>query len=117
MEEKMSPSAKSTVKTIERGLTVHRILLLLAILSMAWLGNAPVIAQDGKSPAPTSPSSPISLSDEIRSVKEAYATSGGDSAEPASAAEAVTPVGSVAPQTIMKTFMATAYCLKGQTAS
>ena len=85
--------------------------VLLSIL-VSFPSTLPVIAQEGE--AGLSSVLPIASTDPIRTIRAAAVAA--DSEAIPTTDEAL-PQGAVKPQLIVKTFLATAYCLKGQTAS
>jgi 3D (Asp-Asp-Asp) domain-containing protein len=109
----MNSSAKSTV---EKTLSVLRLggKFLLIVTLIAATDALTADAQEG-SQSVVSPSV-IADSDSIRSIRDTYATNS-EASEPVKAAEDVPVPESIEPRMIVKTFMASAYCLKGQTAS
>lgn len=117
----MSSSAKSTASHTtpsKRATTLHvPVVVLIATLLTYWSNDLPAIAQSAARAVGTDSRSSISIADEIRNVSDAFEATRDVPAEPASPAGQAPLAGSIAPQTIMKTFLATAYCLKGQTAS
>jgi len=111
----MNPSAKSTTPTTKRATTyVHASLLVVTATVLAiWSTDLPAIAQ----------SSGAVLQDSLTSIPlstEVVGTNAGE-AEEASASPEASPRESlpatVTTQPILKTFKASAYCLKGNTAS
>jgi 3D (Asp-Asp-Asp) domain-containing protein len=118
MEGMMSSSAQSTASTQKRATTCHASLFFLLVVVLVTLsGGLPVIAQSGCPDVAPDSSAAISLTDDIRSVRDAFASAGNTLAEPAPPEGQVPLPGAIAPRTIVKIFFATAYCLKGQTAS
>jgi 3D (Asp-Asp-Asp) domain-containing protein len=86
--------------------------VLLSIL-VSIPGTLPVIAQEGNAGVESVP--PIASTDPIRAISAA--TEAAETVEPAAATDEALPLGAVEPQLIVKTYLATAYCLKGQTAA
>ena len=109
----MNSSAKSTGEKAKSVLHLSRKFLLIVTL-IAATGAYKADAQEGSAGA-VSPSA-IAVTDSIRSVRDTYATTP-EATETAKAAEDVPLPGSLEPRMIVKTFMASAYCLKGQTAT
>ena len=96
----MNKSAKSTINPYTRLTHVCGKLLLVGLL--VAIPNTPAAeAQEGD--VSIRATSPIVNSETVRSISDAVTPA--------------VPEGAVAPQVIVKTFLATAYCLKGQTAS
>jgi 3D (Asp-Asp-Asp) domain-containing protein len=85
----------------------------LSIL-VSFPGTLPAIAQEGVTTSKAT--SPIASVDTNLSISDAAAPAE-DKAEPIAPVADAIPPGAVEPQVIVKTFFATAYCLKGQTAS
>jgi 3D (Asp-Asp-Asp) domain-containing protein len=90
----------------------NRVLLLGILVSFPC--TLPATAQEGE--VGFKATSPIASPDTIRNIRNAAASSE-ETAEPTDPAERTLPPGAIEPQVIAKTFLATAYCLKGQTAS
>ena len=86
---------------------------LLSIL-VTFPSTLPATAQEGAAGSKTIP--PIASTDPIRTISAAAAAAE-STAGPIATTDATRPVGAVNPQLITKTYLATAYCLKGQTAS
>ena len=96
----MSKSAKSTDHPYKRLTQICSKTLLVGLL--VSVPNTPSVeAQEGDVSFRATP--PIATSETIRSIRDAVTPA--------------IPEGAIAPQVIVKTFLATAYCLKGQTAS
>ena len=108
----MNKSATSTVRSPSSFTHLCRRAVLLSIL-VSCPSTLPAIAQEGE-PA-SKATSPIASSDTNQSISDAAAPAE-DEAEPIAPVADVVPPGAVEPQVIVKTFLATAYCLKGQTA-
>ena len=108
----MNKSATSTARTSLHFTHLCRRAVLLSIL-VSCPSTLPAIAQEGE-PA-SKATSPIASSDTNQSISDAAAPAE-DEAEPIAPVADVVPPGAVEPQVIVKTFLATAYCLKGQTA-
>ena len=115
----MSSSAKSTVQKDKRAETLLHTLPVLAITTFlaAWSGDLPAIAQSGARLGTADSPSSIPVENDIRSVRDVWASTSDASAMPATPAGETATVGAPSPRMIVKTFLATAYCLKGQTAS
>lgn len=86
--------------------------VLLSIL-VSFPSTLPVVAQEGV--AGISPIPPIASTDPNSTISAAVETA--ETADSVVPADAVLPKDVVKPKLIAKTFLATAYCLKGQTAS
>ena len=98
----MSKSANSTIeRERHERLTRYCSRLLMMGLLVLFPLTLPAIAQEGD--VGFTASAPIATSETIRSIRDEVAPA--------------MPEGAVPPRVIAKTFMATAYCLKGQTAS
>ena len=114
----MNSSAQSTVHTKKRATTVHLSLgFLLLVVFVTWSSDLPAVAQSGTPAVATDSPASISLANDIHSVRDAVDAERDVPAVPAQPEGQVPLPGAIAPQTILKTFLATAYCLKGQTAS
>jgi 3D (Asp-Asp-Asp) domain-containing protein len=115
----MSPSAQSTANKDTRAtpFTHAAVYLVIVIFITVWSGGFPAIAQSGPQTAATDSPSSISAVDDIRTVRGAFASTSGASAEPGPPAAETSLAGAPSPQAIMRTFLATAYSLKGSTAS
>jgi 3D (Asp-Asp-Asp) domain-containing protein len=87
------------------------------VLLMVWSGDHSAIAQSVAQMAASDPAPSIASVDDIRNARDALATASGTAADPATPAAEDSLRGAPAPQAIMKTFSATAYSLKGATAS
>ena len=96
----MSKSAQSTIDVQSRLTHLVGRIAFVGLLVTTPIG-LPATAQEGDVSSKATP--PIATTDTIRSIGDAVAPT--------------LPEGAVAPQVIAKTFLATAYCLKGQTAS
>lgn len=107
----MHSSAKSTR---ERKTTLRSVgkTLIAASLLAGISHTLPAVAREGDFA-----SSLIPLSETIRRIREAADTSTTDTAEATPEADVVSGVDLVEPRILPTTFTATAYCLKGQTAS
>jgi 3D (Asp-Asp-Asp) domain-containing protein len=116
MEATMSSSAKSTSRKKKRATTYFHACLLVGIATVlaVWSTDFPAIAQSGAEAV---------IRDSLTSIPLSTEVVGDDLTEPASGAtprELVPTVSTpttITPQTILKTFKASAYCLKGHTAS
>jgi len=86
--------------------------VLLSIL-VSFPSTLPVIAQEGVAGFTTT--SPIPTPDPNPTISAAVDTA--ETAESVVPADGVLPKGAVEPKLIAKTFLATAYCIKGQTAT
>ena len=96
----MNKSAQSTVDPYTRLTQICGKVLIVGLLIS--IPNTPTVeAQEGD--VSFRATTPIATSETIRSIR--------DAATPA------IPEGALSPQVIVKTYLATAYCLKGQTAS
>src|SRR4051812_5846171 len=113
MEEKMNKSATSTGEVLSRFTHLSTRVLLLGIL-VSLPSTLPAIAQEGE--VSLKSTAPIASSDVIRSIRDA-AEAAETTAGPIVPAKDTLLPGAVSPQVIAKTFLATAYCLKGQTAT
>ena len=115
----MSPSAQSTANKDKRATTLTRVANYLAILILlaVWSGDYPAIAQSVAQMTATDSPSSISSVDDIRNASDAIVATSGASAEPGPPAAETSLAGVPSPQAIVKTFLATAYSLKGSTAS
>ncbi len=109
----MNKSATSTGENHSRFTHLIKRAVLLSIL-VSLHSTLPAIAQEGD--AGTHPTSPIASTDPIRSIRDA-AEAAENRAVPDVPIEKAADLGAVSPQLIAKTFLATAYCLKGQTAA
>jgi 3D (Asp-Asp-Asp) domain-containing protein len=112
MEEKMNKSATSTGGSCSRFTHLCNRVLLSSML-VTFPCTLPVIAQEGE--VGFKSTTPVASPDPIRNIRDAAVKA--ESAEPIAPAGDAVPPGAVEPQVIAKTFLATAYCLKGQTAS
>jgi 3D (Asp-Asp-Asp) domain-containing protein len=118
MEEEMSSSAKSTAPHTKRATTVRiPVLVLIATFLAYWSNDLTAIAQSAATAAATDSRLSISVADDIDKVSRAVEATRDVPAEPVSPVGQTQLAGSIAPQTIARTFSATAYCLKGKTAS
>lgn len=108
----MNQSATSTGENHSRFAYLCSRAVLLSVL-VTCPTTLPAIAQEGE--AGIHSASPIASTDPIRTIRDeedAAAT-----ADPTSSTENAPLIGAVSPQVIAKTYLATAYCLKGQTAA
>jgi 3D (Asp-Asp-Asp) domain-containing protein len=114
MEATMSLSAKSTSRKNKRATTYFHASLIVLTATVLAVGSTdlPAIAQSGAAAVPRDSLTSIPLSNEVV---------GNDASEPKNEAtpslEAVHAPTTITSQPILKTFKASAYCLKGSTAS
>ena len=106
----MSSSATSTRETSFTRLTKVWSTIVLIGVATCVSGTLSVIAQDGDAPTP-----PPSVIPAKNTTIES--TLGEETAGPDGAADRSLPPGAISPKLIAKTFLASAYSLKGQTAS
>ena len=109
----MNKSATSSAGTPTRFTHLCRRAVLLSIL-VSCPSTLPAIAQEGESTSKAT--SPIASTETNPRISDAAAPAT-DEAEPIAPVTDIVRPGAVKPQVIVKTFFATAYCLKGQTAS
>jgi 3D (Asp-Asp-Asp) domain-containing protein len=112
MEEKMKKSATSTARIPLRFAHLCRRAVLLSIL-VSCPSTLPAVAQEGETTSKAT--TPIATTDTNLNISGAALAD--DKAEPIAPAAEIAAPGAVKPQMIVKTFFATAYCLKGQTAA
>ena len=114
----MDSSAQRTAPAIKRA-TTYRIpaAVLIATFLAYWSYDLPAIAQSGARAVTTDSRLSISLEDDIDSVSKAVEVTSDVPAERVDPASQTQLAGSIAPQAILRTFLASAYCLKGKTAS
>lgn len=114
----MDSRAKSTAPTKKRATTLHATFALVVFTLLIYGSNDLTAAAQNAAKAVTSdaPSS-ISIADDIERVGDAIEATRDVPAEPAPPAAQTPLAGTVPPQAIVRTFLATAYCLKGKTAS
>lgn len=108
----MNTSATSTGEDSRFTHLWKRAVLLSILVTLP--STLPATAQEGSAGSKTIP--PIASPDPIRAISAAAAAAETTAATSATTETAV-PAGAVDPKLITKTYLATAYCLKGQTAS
>lgn len=113
MEKKMRESAKSTSDSTRKSTQVLSRVFLVGIL-VSFPCSFSATAQEGAVGLQTTPT--IASTETTRNISEA-ATPIVKVADPAETGIPAPPELVPAPQVITKTYLATAYCLKGQTAS
>jgi 3D (Asp-Asp-Asp) domain-containing protein len=114
MEATMSSSAKSTTRKNKRATTYFHasLLVLTATVLAVWSTDLPAIAQSGAAAVSRDSLTSIPLSTEVVETDAS-----GLANEASASAELVPAEPTPTSQTILKTFKASAYCLKGHTAS